>query len=126
MAVAIRDTLHMVWMPILAGRDHLALYAKQGAVDALVELIWNGLDAEADEVAVDIESSSMGSGDRDMYYVTRIQVSDNGHGITPGIAESAFPSLGDSWKRKLNGRTLNGRRAMHGRRGRGRRKPAPR
>jgi Histidine kinase-, DNA gyrase B-, and HSP90-like ATPase len=110
----------MVWMPILAGRDHLAMYARQGAVDALVELIWNGLDAEADEVAVDIESSSIGSGDRAMYFVTRIKVSDNGHGITPEIAKSAFPSLGDSWKRKLNGRTLNGKRAMHGRLGRGR------
>lgn len=62
----------------------------------------------------------MGSGDRAMYYVTRIEVSDNGHGITPEIAKSAFPSLGDSWKRKLNGRTLNGKRAMHGRLGRGR------
>jgi len=104
----------MVWMPILAGRDHLALYAKQGAVDALVELIWNGLDAEADEVAIDIESSSMGPGDRAMFYVTRIQVLDNGHGITPEIAKSAFPSLGDSWKRKLNGRTLNGKRQCTG------------
>jgi hypothetical protein len=101
---SIWDTLRMVWMPILAGRDHLAQYAKQSAVDALVELIWNGLDAEADEVDVDIESSSLGTTDRDMYYVTRITVTDTGHGITPDIARSAFPSLGDSWKRTLNGR----------------------
>ena len=110
----------MMWKPVKAGRDHLAQYARQKAVNALAELIWNGLDAEADQVDVEIESSSMVAGDRAMYYVTRITVTDNGHGITPDIAGDAFSSLGDSWKRNLNGRTLHGRRALHGRLGRGR------
>jgi Histidine kinase-, DNA gyrase B-, and HSP90-like ATPase len=110
----------MAWMPIMAGRDHLAQYAKQGAVDALAELIWNGLDAEADEVDVEIESASLVAADRAMYFVTGIKVSDNGHGMTPDVARVAFRSLGDSWKRTLNGRTVNGRRALHGRLGRGR------
>ena len=91
---SIWDTLRMVSMPILAGRDHLAQYAKQSAVDALVELIWNGLNAEADEVDVDIESSSLGTTDRDMYYVTRITVTDTGHGITPDIASPRFHRSG--------------------------------
>jgi hypothetical protein len=120
MAAMIEHTLDMAWMQVRAGRDYLQQYSRQGPIDALVELIWNGLDAEADEVDIDIESSSFGTTDRAMYYVTRIAVSDNGHGITPEVARAAFPFLGDSWKRSLNGRSLNGKRALHGRLGRGR------
>lgn len=120
MSTAMEHTLRMAWMTVRAGRDHLQQYSKQGAIDALAELIWNGLDAEADEVDVEIEVSSLGDTDRDMYHVTRIAISDNGHGITPDIAKEAFPSLGDSWKRNLNGRTLNSKRALHGSLGRGR------
>ena len=110
----------MPWKPIKAGKDHLAQYARHNPVDALTELIWNGLDAEADAVDVDIESSSMLTGERAMCYVTRVTVSDNGHGISPEVADDSFPSLGDSWKRNLNGRTLHDKRALHGRLGRGR------
>lgn len=110
----------MAWTAIKAGRDYLDQFTKRSPIDALAELIWNGLDAEADTVVVDIKSSSMGATERDMYFVTRIEVSDNGHGITPEIAESAFASLGDSWKKARNGRTINDKRAMHGRLGRGR------
>jgi Histidine kinase-, DNA gyrase B-, and HSP90-like ATPase len=105
---------------VKAGRDHLTQYSRHNPVDALTELIWNSLDAEADEVDVDIEIASMLTGERAMYYVTRITVSDNGHGISAEVANDAFPSLGDSWKRGLHGRTLNGKRALHGRQGRGR------
>jgi hypothetical protein len=40
----------MPWLPIHAGQDHLQQYARRRPIDALVELIWNGLDAEADLV----------------------------------------------------------------------------
>jgi hypothetical protein len=52
--------------------------------------------------------------------VTRVTIRDNGHGISPETANQAFPSLGDSWKKTLNGRTLNDKRPLHGRQGRGR------
>lgn len=120
MTIASNQHTGVTWMAIRAGRDHLQQYGRQGAIDALAELIWNGLDAEADEVNVGIESSSLGTADRDMHHVTRIVVSDNGHGITPEVAKAAFPFLGDSWKKTLSGRTINGKRALHGRRGRGR------
>lgn len=39
---------------------------------------------------------------------------------TPSTAVERFTSLGDSWKLGLSGRSLNGKRVLHGRRGRGR------
>lgn len=110
----------MAWVPIHAGQDHLQQFARRPAIDALTELIWNGLDAEADVVDVDIDVQSMIDGSREMTYVTRVTVRDNGHGMTPEKAQAAFASLGDSWKRGLSGRTVNGKRALHGSQGRGR------
>jgi len=49
----------MTWVPIHAGQDHLQQYAKKSPVEALAELIWNGLDAEADRVDVDIVTASL-------------------------------------------------------------------
>lgn len=108
----------MAWMPVRAGRDHLEQYAKMSVLDAVAELVWNGLDAEADEVDVEIQTGTMGLDS--LRYVTRIVVVDNGHGITHERALTDFQSLGDSWKKTLNGRTLNGKRALHGSQGRGR------
>lgn len=108
----------MVWQPVRAGRDHLGQFSNQGAVDALTELVWNSLDAEADEVEVVVETQTMGP--ENLRYVTRVIVSDNGHGMDHDRALSAFASLGDSWKKSLKGRTVNGKRALHGRQGRGR------
>jgi hypothetical protein len=114
----LRHTPAVAWLPIRAGQDHLSQFSRKPAIDALAEMIWNGLDAEADRVEVTLETTSL-LGD-DLEHLTRVVVVDNGHGITPAIAASAFPSLGDSWKRSLNGRTLNDRRALHGQLGRGR------
>ena len=110
----LRDTEFMAWVPIQAGQDHLRQYTKKGAIEALAELIWNGLDAEAPTVDVDIESQSMLPPARELSYVTRIVVTDTGHGIDPDKAQEQFSSLGDSWKKGLNGRTLNSERALHG------------
>ncbi len=114
------QTRRMGWMPIRAGQDHLRQFARKGAIDALVELIWNGLDAEADLIEVTIETASLAGGDTRMLYVTNVTVADHGHGMSLQIAERAFPSLGDSWKKTLNGRTVNGKRPLHGSAGRGR------
>jgi hypothetical protein len=110
----------MTWIPIQAGSDHLQQYARKSALDALAELIWNGLDAEALTVDVQIEFASLGDGPPEHSYVTKITITDSGHGIDPDRAEQQFSTLGDSWKRTLNGRTLNHLRPLHGSRGRGR------
>jgi hypothetical protein len=110
----------MGWVPIQAGQDHLQQYTRRSPIDALAELVWNGLDAEADLVDVDIQVESVDDGARELRYVSHIVVTDNGHGITPERASETFRSLGDSWKRSLNGRTVNGKRPLHGSQGRGR------
>ena len=45
---------------------------------------------------------------------------DNGHGIEPEASVERFTLLGDSWKLRLSGRTVNGLRVLHGKHGRGR------
>jgi hypothetical protein len=83
-------------------------------------MIWNSLDAEATEVNVTIETSSLDESTDAATHVSSITVEDNGHGITPQVADSAFTVLGNSWKKGLNGRSLNNLRALHGQEGRGR------
>jgi hypothetical protein len=103
---------------VKAGKSHLEQYSDRPPVDALVELIWNALDAEADRVAVKFERDSLGDGAAE--HISRIWVEDNGHGIDPSTVVERFTSLGDSWKLGLNGLSLNGKRVLHGRQGRGR------
>jgi len=78
---------------------------------ALAELIWNGLDAEATKVSVDVDYSSIG--------LARIRIRDNGHGIAPEEAEALFMHLGGSWKRDTH-KSKNGKRVLHGEEGKGR------
>ena len=103
---------------VQAGKSHLDRYARQPAIDAVAELIWNGLDAEADNVEVRLERDSLGNGSPE--FVTRVWVQDNGHGIEPPTAVERFTMLGDSWKLRQSGRTINGLRVLHGKYGRGR------
>jgi len=110
----------MSWKRVQAGSDVLSQYTKKKPVDAIAELIWNSLDAEADEVVVDIETASIGVSQDEAAHVVSVTVTDNGHGITPNIADSTFTVLGNSWKKGLNGRSLNGLCAIHGQEGRGR------
>jgi hypothetical protein len=108
----------MSWVSVQAGSDHLGQYTRKSPIDALAELIWNSLDAEATWIEIELETDSLVPDGAE--HVTRITVSDNGHGISQEIAHRAFPSLGDSWKRSLNGRSVNDLRALHGSLGRGR------
>jgi hypothetical protein len=114
------ETEDMAWVKVEAGQDHLAEYSTAPAVDALVEFIWNALDAEANLVEVVMDTSSVDAQARQTYRVDGIVVRDNGHGISQDIAAKAFRLEGDSWKKSLNGRTLHGLRVLHGHRGRGR------
>ncbi|ANZ35909.1 hypothetical protein BBK82_07245 [Lentzea guizhouensis] len=108
----------MGWEQIRAGRDALGDYLKVSPLDAVAELVWNSLDAEADEVSIDIEYDGMGTDE--VRYVSQVAVTDNGHGMSHERARSAFLSLGDSWKKGLGGRTVNKKRALHGKKGKGR------
>lgn len=81
-------------------------------VAGVAEMIWNALDAEADEVFVAIERAEFGA-------VEAVTISDNGHGMDHLEAEEAFAELGGSWKKKRE-KSRNDLRALHGKEGAGR------
>lgn len=91
--------------------DFLERQAKARPVQAVAELIWNGLDADATRVDVRLESGELG--------MTRIVVLDNGEGIPFADAPKLFTRLGGSWKKPgAHSRAKN--RMLHGYEGRGR------
>ena len=91
--------------------DFLERQAKAPPVQAVAELIWNGLDADTMRVTVRLEYGELG--------MTKIIVQDNGHGIPYEDAPKLFQRLGGSWK-KPGGVTKTQGRMLHGYEGRGR------
>jgi len=92
--------------------DFLEQQTKAQPIQALAELVWNALDADATRVNIEFEPDSLGG-------FSKIVVSDNGTGIPFEEAPIMFKNLGGSWKRhRISTATLN--RQLHGREGRGR------
>ncbi|MCD0444243.1 ATP-binding protein [Glycomyces sp. A-F 0318] len=100
----------MARLTVSVQEDHLDSLVR-GPFVALSELIWNALDADAEEVRVEIEENIMGG-------TAAIVVSDDGTGITLDQAKQEFGQLGGSWKKFA--RTTRRGRTLHGRFGRGR------
>lgn len=96
---------------VVAEEDFIEKLTVAGPAQALAELIWNALDAEATKVSVEVDDSLLG--------LRAIRVRDNGHGIPPQDAEEVFLHLGGSWKRNAN-KSKNGKRVLHGKEGKGR------
>jgi Histidine kinase-, DNA gyrase B-, and HSP90-like ATPase len=92
--------------------DFLERQAKAPPVQALAELIWNALDADATAVNVDFEHDALGG-------MSKIVVGDNGHGMPLAEARQLFKNFGGSWKRS-RASTQGLKRILHGREGRGR------
>jgi hypothetical protein len=78
---------------------------------AIAEMVWNGLDAEATHIAITAEEGKLG--------LEAVIIEDDGHGISPSEAPTLFENLGGSWKKAAN-LSKNGRRHLHGKEGRGR------
>jgi len=91
-------------------KDHLSKVATSTAKAALAELIWNSLDADANNVNVSFTVGAFGT--------KRVTVSDDGTGIPYKEAEHLFISLGGSWKATQQ-KTEEGR-FLHGKEGEGR------
>lgn len=81
-------------------------------VAAVAELIWNGLDAEAERIEVVIDRTPLGA-------VISVIVRDWGHGMASHEIDRDFMQLGGSWK-KYHQSSKNGLRLIHGRKGEGR------
>jgi hypothetical protein len=93
--------------------DHLKkLATTRKAVDALSEIVWNSLDADALNVTVILVENGLGG-------IDRIVVKDDGSGFSPLELDCAFTNLGDSWKRQANRTRFTGR-LLHGKEGQGR------
>src|SRR5690349_15844749 len=71
--------------------DHLASLVRS-PFDGLTELIWNALDADAENVAVVYERNAAGG-------VDAVRVEDDGHGMTEDEILASFDRLGGSWKK---------------------------
>lgn len=93
-------------------QDYLSKITGAQPIQALSELIWNSLDADASSVDVKFEYN-------DLDTLSAIIVSDDGHGIPHAEAPELFQNLGGSWKRSR--RTSKGQgRFLHGQEGKGR------
>jgi|GEM_PF-660332 len=101
---------HTVHVEVKA--EHLQALARAKPVNALAELIWNAVDADADNVWIEIDDNDLGTPEV-------IRVIDDGDGIAFDRVQAAFGNLGESWKKKRH-QTLRSAKRLHGRDGKGR------
>jgi len=97
---------------VQAQKDHIMSLCTASPIQALSELIWNALDADAFDVKVDVIQNGLGG-------VDAIRVADDGLGINAFEADTQFGNLGGSWKKDAFKTQVSGR-VLHGRKGRGR------
>lgn len=99
-------------IPVNLSSDYLkSITVTSRPLLALAEVIWNGLDADAQRVVVRFDRNKLDT-------VEAIRVQDDGTGINYDHAGTLFGTLGDSWKKAKN-RTTGGR-GLHGKNGKGR------
>ncbi len=96
--------------PLNVSGDHVRRMGRK-PVHAVAELVWNSLDADADNVHVELERNELGG-------LAALTVTDDGEGMSPERAAQYLVRLGGSWKRP--GAVTTRGRAVHGSLGRGR------
>lgn len=102
----------MTRISLEAGNDLVERLAHENdSVRAVVELVWNSLDADAHSVSVALHRNEADG-------VIGLEVTDDGHGMAPEELSSAF-RWGNSWKR-MAGHSKGEQRPLHGRFGQGR------
>jgi hypothetical protein len=97
---------------VQAQKDHILSLCTASPIQALAELVWNALDADAFDVKVDVIQNALGG-------IDAIRISDDGLGINALKADTHFGNLGGSWKLDADKTPLSGR-VLHGSKGRGR------
>lgn len=98
--------------PVEVQPDFVDKQTRAKPIPALSELIWNGLDADATRISVELEYGDLAGG------LSKIVVHDNGKGFPRSEARGLFKNLGGSWKRGTR-QTPSGRQ-IHGQEGKGR------
>jgi hypothetical protein len=103
----------MVHVRIEAKPDYVLRLAKQGdPVGAVAEIIWNGLDADATKISVELVRNDVGG-------IEAVNVTDNGSGMPRASIDRYFSNLGGSWKATALV-SANLKRTLHGKTGHGR------
>lgn len=93
--------------------DHIdRLAGAKKPILGVAELIWNSFDADARNVTVTLVRRELNS-------IDRIEVSDDGTGMSYEDAQSSFGKLGGSWK-EHQVLTMGEHRLLHGKLGQGR------
>ena len=70
--------------------DHLKRVSRANPIQAIEELIWNSLDADATKIFLRVESNEIGN--------QTIVIEDNGSGISEKQASKYLGFIGNSWK----------------------------
>lgn len=81
-------------------------------LDAIMEIVWNSIDADASEISIDLTSNVIGSG------IDSLSITDNGHGIEYEKIQEYLKELGKSAKKNSH-KSPKGR-IYHGKKGKGR------
>ncbi|WP_239694663.1 ATP-binding protein [Streptomyces sp. Cmuel-A718b] len=103
----------MAKLRLTVGRGHVEELARlRHPVGAIEELIWNSLDADAENVTVVLERN-------DFDGVDRVAVIDDGTGIAAEKCSDYFEQIGTSWKKRTQVSEVK-KRVLHGKNGRGR------
>ncbi|WP_234009968.1 ATP-binding protein [Streptomyces sp. SA3_actF] len=103
----------MAKLRLTVGRGHVEELARlRHPVGAVEELIWNSLDADAENVTVLLERNDIGG-------VDRVAVIDDGTGIPAEKCAERFEQIGTSWKKRAQVSEVK-KRVLHGKNGRGR------
>ena len=97
---------------ITVNASHIETLSRGKPIDALRELIWNSLDADASTIQVGLTTDDRLGG------ISNITISDNGTGIPHDEWDETFGDLGTTFKKK-HPKTPSGR-PMHGSKGKGR------
>jgi hypothetical protein len=93
-------------------KQHLESLGATTPLTGIIELVWNALDADANEIKVELIRTEMAG-------IEEIRVVDDGHGIRADEVQQAFGMLGGSWKQQAR-RSRTKDRPLHGREGHGR------
>jgi hypothetical protein len=106
------ETEQPALLELSVAHEHVAGLTKtKKPIIAVEELVWNGLDADAKNVAITLVPNRMEGLDR-------IIIEDDGDGMDPAAKEESFGKLGGSLKRTKP--KTQGGRTMHGKEGKGR------
>ncbi|URH94750.1 ATP-binding protein [Pasteurella multocida] len=92
-------------------KDHLQRLSDSSAYEGISELIWNGIDADANNIEIHINKNALDG-------IETITGKDDGTGIDYSLACNYFKTLGGSWKR--GGIKSPKGRYFHGQKGEGR------